>query len=281
MFAVVAGFVAWRLVDDGADDVSGQAIFKFDTTDYHSLAFDPQDVDTLYFGHHGGLMVSEDGGETWADGRLQGVDVMQQSIPADGGGRHYAAGHEVFSVSTDGGATWSTPSTNLPALDIHGFAAAPTDSERLYAFEIVSRGFYTSTDGGSTWETLALPPGMQAGLLPLAVGYDDPLHVFAGVGDQLIESTDGGRNWTTIPAPGGTVVSIATSPDDPETLFVGTGEGLWQRGSGGGWARLSVLTDGAALAVAVHPDDPSVVAVLDQQGNLYRSDDGGATWEAS
>ncbi|MEZ4523591.1 MAG: hypothetical protein R3A46_18390 [Thermomicrobiales bacterium] len=276
--AVIGGLGAWWLVSGDGEDAAGQAIYSFDTTDYHSLAFDPQDSETLYFGHHGGLKVSEDGGYSWRDGKLTGVDVMQQSVPADGSERHFAAGHEVFSVSADGGETWSTPPNNLPALDIHGFAAAPTDGDRLYAFEIVSRSLYTSADGGVNWESLALPPGMQAGLLPMAVGYDDPLRVFAGVGDQLIESKDGGSTWEVIAAPGGAVVSVATSPDDPETLLVGTADGLWQRNPGGGWGRLGLETDGVVLAVAVHPANPSIIAALDQQGNLYRSNDAGATW---
>lgn len=279
---VAAGaLVAWWLARDDADDVAGQALYTFDTRDFHSLAFDPDDANRLYFGHHGGLMISDDGGASWRDAALQGVDVMQQSVPADGGGRHYAAGHEVFFVSSDGGATWAAPDTDLPALDIHGFAAAPTDGDRLYAFEIVSRGLYTSADGGATWTDLALPPGMQAGLLPMAVGYDDPLHLFAGVGPELIESKDGGQTWQPLEAPGGTIVSLATLPDDPASLLVGTEAGIWQRGVGGGWARLDLQTDGAVLAIAAHPADSSELAVLDQQGNLYRSHDGGASWGAT
>lgn len=274
----ITAAVLMRQVGSGSEGDSGQAIYQFDTNDYHSLAFEPQDPDTLYFGHHGGLMVSQDGGETWDDARLSGVDVMQQAIPSDDSGRRYAAGHNVFSVSTDSGETWAAPSTNLPGLDLHGFAAAPTDGNRLYTFEVTSAGFYTSADGGSTWESLPLPPGMQSGMLPLAVGYDDPTHVFAAVGNQILESRDGGANWVQTQGPGGTLTSIATHPQDPNVLLAGTGSGLFQRGPDGSWTNLPVQLDGSVLALVIHPEDPSRIAVIDQNGKLYRSDDGGTTW---
>lgn len=275
--ALVVGGVIWRMSGDDGENI-GQAVYAFDTADYHSLAFDPDDLDTLYFGHHGGQKVSHDGGESWNDARLRGVDVMQQSIPTDGSGLRYAAGHNVFSVSTDGGESWASPQTNLPGLDIHGFAAAPSDGMRLYAFEVSSAGFYTSADGGTSWDSLPLPPGMQTGMLPLAVGHDDPLHVFAGVGNQVLESRDGGASWTPIPGPGRTVVAVATSPDDPQVLYAGTLEGLFKRTSGDTWTKMPVSADGSVLAIAIHPDDANRIAMLDQQGKLYRSYDGGVTW---
>jgi photosystem II stability/assembly factor-like uncharacterized protein len=268
----------WLGRSDGSEVTAGQALHQFDTADFHSLAFAPDDPDTLYFGHHNGLQVSHDGGASWQDGTLSGFDAMQQSIPVADPSRHYIAGHDVFQVSTDGGESWQSQANDLPGLDIHGFAAAPSDPERLYAFEIISAGLFTSADGGATWEPVSLPPGLATGILPLAVAYDDPLHVYAGVGEQVMESLDGGQNWQPLAGPGGAVISIATSPADPGVLLAGTDQGLWQRGASGAWGRLSLSPEGAVLAVAVHPEQPEVIAAIDQQGNFYRSADGGATW---
>src|SRR3989304_6530363 len=36
------------------------------TADFHALAFSPNNPDVAFFGHHNGVMRSEDGGQTWS-----------------------------------------------------------------------------------------------------------------------------------------------------------------------------------------------------------------------
>lgn len=273
----LSAFGAWRLL--GGDETSdAQPLHQFDTQDFHSLAFDPDDPDTIFFGHHGGMMISHDAGVTWQAGPPENVDVMQQAIPLTDPSRRYVAGHDVFQVSTDGGQTWNAPITNLPGLDIHGFTAAPSDPDRLYAFEARTTGFYTSGDGGSTWEARALPLGTRAGIMPLAVAADDPEHVYAGVDGKIAESRDGGQTWRESSDLGIAIIGLAVDPSDPSVLFAATSDGLQKRGSDGAWTKLPITADGVLLAVAVHPRDSERVAVIDRQGNFYLSNDGGRTW---
>ena len=277
LVVLLSGFGAWRLLGE-TETTASQPLHQFDTQDFHSLAFDPDDPDTIFFGHHGGMMISNDAGVTWQAGPPENIDVMQQAIPLADPSRRYIAGHDVFQMSTDGGQTWDAPSTNLPGLDIHGFTAAPSDPDRLYASEVQTTGFYASVDGGATWEARALPLGMRAGTIPLVVAADDSEHVYAGVGGKIAESRDGGRTWQESSDLGIAVIGLAIDPTDPSALFAATSDGLQKRGSGGTWTKLPITPDGVLLAVAVHPRDPSRVAVIDQQGNFYRSDDGGRTW---
>ena len=102
---VVAVAAWWLIVRAGESD--SQVLYRFQTQDFHSLAIDPIDPDTLYLGHHGGLLVSRDGGRTWQSGTLSGVDAMQLALPAADPERIYASGHGVFVVSQDGGQTWA------------------------------------------------------------------------------------------------------------------------------------------------------------------------------
>src|SRR3990172_11497799 len=46
----------------GSPESRFAAIHTFDTADYHSLAFDPDQPNVVLFGHHGGLQMSDDGG---------------------------------------------------------------------------------------------------------------------------------------------------------------------------------------------------------------------------
>lgn len=280
---VVAVAVAawWLIARAGSSDA--QVLYRFQTQDFHSLAINPINPDTIYFGHHGGLLVSRDGGRSWQAGTLSGVDAMQLAVPTADPNRIYASGHGVFVVSQDGGQTWASPVHHLPALDLHGFAVAPSDPNRVYAFEIGTFSLYASSDGGVTWETRALPPDLNQGILPLAVAADDPQHLYAGVGGQIWESLDGGQSWRQAgPGPGGTITALAVSTSSQALLYAGTDQGLWKLDSSGNWQKLPVEPREAVLAVAVAPlaDGAERVVLVDVQGNLYRSDDGGQTWRS-
>ena len=279
--AVVAVAVVawWVMARAGSSDT--QVLYRFQTQDFHSLAFDPADPETIYFGHHGGLLVSQDGGRSWQASTLSGVDAMQTAISAADPSRIYVSGHNVFTVSRDGGQTWVAPAHNLPALDLHGFAVAPSDSNRVYAFELGTFSLYASSDGGVTWEARSLPPGLNQGILPLAVAADDPQHLYAGVGGQIWESLDGGQSWQQgRPGPGGTITALALSAGGQALLYAGTDQGLWTLDSSGNWQKLPVEPREAVLAIAVAPlaSGAERVVLVDAQGNLYRSDDGGRTW---
>ena len=274
--ALAVGGVWWGV--NRSNGASGQALYQFRESDYHSLALDPANPDTVYFGNHAGLQVSRDGGVSWSDTSLTGQDAMGLAAPA-GGQRRYAAGHNVFAVSDDGGETWRPQTNNLPGLDLHALAGSPSDPMRVYTSP-AGQGFFTSADGGATWSTIAAPPvgGGGMGIVALAVAADDPLHVYAG-SSGLAESRDGGQTWTTLQSPPGAVMALATSSSAGGQLYAGTERGVYARVAEGGWRRVALDANGTILALAAAPvlGGDRIVA-LDDGGNFYRSDDGGATW---
>lgn len=274
---VAVGAVAVSLLM-GSDSASAGSLYRFQTQDFHALVFDPTDADTLYFGHHHGMKESTDGGKTWNDTIVSGVDAMQLAIPTSDPQRRYVAGHLIFVRSDDGGRTWEQPAPNLPDLDLHGFAAAPSDPLRLYTFALGVRGFFTSADGGDVWEERTLPSTLTTGIMPLAVSADDPLHLFAGGGTELAESRDGGITWEASAGPGGLITALALAPTEPEILYAATIDGLFQRTGEGTWEKMPVSASGTILALAVSPSMPERIAAVDQSGHFYRSDDGGQTW---
>ncbi len=280
VIVILAAAVAvwWLVARTGSSGTP--VLYQFRTQDFHSLAIDPADPQTIYFGHHGGLLVSRDGGRSWQAGTLSGVDAMQLVIPLADPDRIYASGHNAFTVSRDGGQTWEVPAHNLPALDLHGFAVAPSDPDRIYAFELGTFSLYASSDGGMTWETRTLPPNVNQGMIPLAVAAEDPQHLYAGVGGQIWESLDGGQSWRQAgPGPGGMIMALAVSASG-KGLYAGTDQGIWKLDNSGTWQKLPAEPRDAVLAVAVGRLEGGAerVVLVDAQGNFYRSDDGGRTW---
>ena len=124
------------------------AIATLQTLDYHALALSPTDANVVFFGHHNGIMRSDDGGRTWRPlVDRSGFDAMNLAVSRINPKQVYLAGHEVFQMSMDAGATWRPLDSDLPGLDIHAFAMDPDDPNRLTAF-VVGRGTFQSTDGG-------------------------------------------------------------------------------------------------------------------------------------
>jgi photosystem II stability/assembly factor-like uncharacterized protein len=88
--------------------------------------------------------------------------------------------------------------------------------------------------------------------------------------------------WTNIGPPGGFILSIATAPTSPGTVYAGTYEGgIYKTANAGvmwkpidnGDAQL-----GTVYSLAVSPDDANVVYA--GGGNVYKTTDGGSTWQA-
>jgi photosystem II stability/assembly factor-like uncharacterized protein len=109
------------------------------THDFHALMFSGADMNTAFYGHHGGLMVSKDQGATWQPTTLQGADAMSLASPTTNPLRMYAAGHGVFFRSDDAGQTGLPITGQLAGADIHAFASSPGDANRVYTL-VVGQG---------------------------------------------------------------------------------------------------------------------------------------------
>lgn len=254
------------------------AISTLGTADYHSLAISPADPETVFFGHHGGVKKSTDGGRTWEDLAIS-QDAMGMAIAPTDPSLLYIAGHDVFARSTDGGQTWQTLRPTLPGTDIHGFAMSPSDPEHLYAFVAETGGVYESRDGGQSWEPL--PGEAPQGIMGLAVVAGEPETILAGTMRQgVMRSRDGGKTWRSAGGtlPGG-ATAFATSPAQPGLAYAGTADGVYRSDdSGASWQPVGPRGV-RVMAVATSPKDPRVIQAVDAEGRVYRSGDGGASWD--
>lgn len=269
----------WGLTQLGQEESGGGSavspISRLRTADFHSLAYSAADPETVFFGHHGGLKVSTDGGRTWQDSSLRNADAMALAAPASSPQTMYTAGHNVFLRSEDGGRSWQVVANNLPGLDIHGFAADPQDANRVYA-HVVGFGLFRSDDGGETWELLTA----EAAFLNLGIGENSATLYGTAAQNGVFKSTDGGRNWSRLAGPpgGGAIAVVFDRASD--RLYVttfGEGAGLYVSGDGGeNWTPLGL--DATLMAIAVSSFDPQHLIAVDDSGWVYASRDGGGTW---
>lgn len=242
---------------------------RLGTEDVHSLAFAPGSTEQLYFGHHGGVLESQDGGRTWAPLPVT-ADAMGMRPAVDGS--IVIAGHDVFVASTDGGQTWVPISADLPNIDIHAFARDPLDSRRMWAY-LAEGGVYESTDGGAQWTKVydghipfmaATTDGSSVALIGI-----EPFRGFA-------RSADSGRTWSAVSQPEAFPTYSIAATQDGRVVALGVADGLLRSEDGGATWRGITLPD-PAFAIALS-DDSRTIGVVTRTTGFYRSDDGGRTW---
>jgi photosystem II stability/assembly factor-like uncharacterized protein len=242
---------------------------RLGTEDVHSLAFAPGSIDRLYFGHHGGILESSDGGRSWAPLPVA-ADAMGMRPAADGS--IVIAGHEVFVASPDGGRTWSPIEADLPNLDIHAFARDQLDPRRMWAY-LAEGGVYESTDGGTHWASV------YDGHIPFMTTTTDGssttlvgIEPFSG----FARSADGGRTWAPVSQPEAFPTYSIAATSDGRVIALGVSDGILRSGDGGvTWTAIELPSPAMAIALS---DDGRTIVVATQTTDVYRSDDGGRTW---
>lgn len=266
---LAAAAAAFVLLWDGGGNPNAVAWARLDTADVHSLAFDPADPDRMYFGHHGGLLESRDGGRSWQPSALSGADAMNVRVSDEG--LWQIAGHEVYLESRNGGQSWEPVPNDLPGLDLHAFVTDPADPTHAWAYA-VGHGLFETSDAGRHWE-LRLAGDVGA----MTIYEDDGKPVLVGVTQSGVgRSIDGGLTWQPLGRPSGQLASLAASADG-SVLYAGTTDGL-QRSTDGGRTWSATGLPNVAITIAVAPGDGRTVAVVDDQTRFYRSPDGGSTW---
>lgn len=126
--------------------------------------------------------------------------------------------------------------------------------------------------------------------------------IYAGASQGgVFKTTDGGENWVSIfdDQPFLAIGSIALDPSDSETVYVGvgdlnisqsvaTGDGVYRSRDGGStWEHLGLDELGIISSIIVHPNNSDMIWVgsmgipfeRSEDRGLYRSLDGGQTWE--
>jgi photosystem II stability/assembly factor-like uncharacterized protein len=245
---------------------------------------------TIYVGAaSGGVWKSRDGGTTYRPifdkagtqsiGAIA-IDPKDSKVVWVGTGESWTRNSVSFGdgiyKSTDSGDNW----TNVGLKDserIVKIVVDPGDTNTVYVCvpgklwsDSDDRGVYKTTDGGKNWSKVLKGSNPSTGCSMMSMDSSNPKTLYAGLWDFRR------KGWT--------FRSGGDGPDKP------SGSGLYKTTDGGTtWNEISANAGlpskpWGRVAVTVAPSSPNIVYAFIEaeppKNALYRSDDGGKTWQA-
>ncbi len=177
----------------------------------------------------------------------------------------------------------------------------------IFYIGAASGGVWKTTNGGASWTPLTDDqPSLTMGSIAI-----DPWNsavIYAGTGEYgvgpdlygagLLKSINSGNTWTQLPGPwdtlqGGAVIQKvvvipgpgSSNPNDDLVLVAGN-RGLFRSTQGGSDWQPGIITNlnpvliGNISDVTVDPTNPYILYAVRNGVGIYRSTDGGVTWDA-
>jgi photosystem II stability/assembly factor-like uncharacterized protein len=296
-------YVAGRIVSQSSDGGLTWSQFHLPGGDISDMAFHPSAPDTLYVAGSvgnsgdgrspGGVYRSADAGVTWTPARAGisagnlGAIAVDPRVPD----RIYAGSRDWANSgvwrSQDRGLTWEF--VTYFSEEVNAIAVDPLDSQKIYVADTM--GLLESTDGGASYTEF---PEVTNGARSLAVTPGASSPVYVGTGQGLFRSSDAGLNWQPknngIPLTSSflpvAVTGLAVDPNAPATVWAGTdGQGLIRStNSAENWQVVAFAVNTNPIrAIAVRPGNSNVLLVGVGKdyttGDIYKSSNGGATWQ--
>ena len=257
---------------------------------FRGLFVDPTDENILF---HVGFDVerSTDGGMNWQPA-FSNVHVDQHALAFNS-----ITSNEVLLgndgglyVSANNGAT-SQQDLNLPITQFYRFYVDPQNENKIYGGSQDNSTMRTTTGGLSDWTIINGGDGFQ----PLV--RDDNTNVIYALSQRggLVRSTNDAASFNVIlsgvdPNDRNNWDSpIALDPANNDIVYFGTQRLYQSINTGTNWTAISPdltngsgagnLTFGTLTSIEVSPQDSDIIYTGADDGNVYRTLDGGATWE--
>ncbi len=276
------------------------------------IAIDPSAPSTIYAAYSdlvtqlGGILKSTDSGKTWnaANAGLSNFNIHLLAVDSHNASTVYASEGNALFKSVDRGTSWSnlggTPSIVYPyafqGSVIHSMLINSTDPNILFVETAgvggsCANGLYKSIDDGATWRYSG--PTDVAGCSlrgPIAADPTNSTTYYVGANDDddgaywLYRSLDGGANWNYawngVQGFPSDLNALVIDPTNSAILYAATASGLYKSYDGGVTSNNIGFANSAVTELAMDPRSPlALYANVAGQG-LFKSTDGGASWQA-
>jgi hypothetical protein len=247
--------------------------------------------------YNGGVLVSEDGGQTWNSyrelmGQTAATHILLDPASSPSGRTLYVAGFGkgVFKTS-NGGKTWSLKNNGLEGKEPFAWRFAQDRERRLYL--VVARrsdngsihnsldgALYVSVDGAEHWEKLALPANCN-GPNGLAIDPVDSNRLYlaawgrtipqGAAGGGIFLSTDAGKSWRSMLEKDQYIYDVTIDPEDPQILYAsGFQSSVWKStDQGETWRRVQGFNFKWGHRVFPDPVDRTRIFVTTFGGSLW------------
>ena len=192
----------------------------------YDIAVDPTDSQRIYLAAGELILVSRDGGSTFAPAFLPNRQGLRHRIECGPDGVVYAPDGANMYRSQDRGQTWQQVGSYPQAHDFtYSLAVDPTDSRIVYA-ALFGEGIFVSQDSGATWAQVSANPAILQ-TMHVEIDRTNPLRLWAATASGVYRSDNAGADWTqaldafvprveidpqnsqvvyAMPSPGGTVM---------------------------------------------------------------------------
>jgi photosystem II stability/assembly factor-like uncharacterized protein len=259
--------------------------------------------DQIILGTNFGLILSEDGGQSWTWSCEQPTNSygrLYQLGPAPAS-RLFALALTELVYSADLSCSWGSAGGMLAGASALDVFPDPSSAARVVAVAQLSAGggaggvVLESSDGGATFGELIFQAAAGDVVSGVEIARSDPQTIYVTLSNdsmlppQLARTADGGATWQTFPLGSslgsGEVRLLAVDPDDAETVFLRWnapgGDSLLLATDGGATVSQPLTISGGTMSAFARLDSGAVLIGANVGGApvIFRSTDGGLTFQ--
>ena len=230
--------------------------------DQFSIAFKPDDPDTVYVGNDGGIYKTTDAGATWAslNSGLPITQINSVAIHPQDPQIMLAGTQDQGLIRFTGSSTWE----QLFRGDAGAVMYDPINPNIILTTRNLIRP-RRSVDGGASFSDISAgidPRDRFAFYPPVVASTDNSDFLYFGT-HRVWNSIDGGASWVPISpdlTDGGALTALAVVPGSPSTIWAGSSDGrVHVLTVFGSWHSITGLPQRWVTAILPDPGDPTVV----------------------
>jgi photosystem II stability/assembly factor-like uncharacterized protein len=251
---------------------------------------------STYEGLYGGVFVSNNGGLNWSlqanEETLSGRNLNSLTALAGVPDMLFAASEDAIMKSADGGKTWSSLPAPRAVMTrsgqqarregrVHINALHAVQLDKLALFAGTDSGLFRSLNAGTSWEQVKAPGLAGVPVLAIYTPPNGASRLAVQTRNDLLVSHDSGRTWQSAALPAGYYVyDLALPAEQNVAILAATSRGLLRSTDEGvHWELVSEGVPASTVDSVRFNPDQRLEAFLVQYGNVYRTADGGESWQ--